>query len=90
MDKKYDTQELEAALYHLMHFAFIEIRSSESLNAAKKIADIFHNVPMLVHRASSSEDYLNIFEKISKSSSKYNLEEYIDKFKAIAFDQVKK
>ncbi len=68
----------------MMQSAFIEIRASRSLNASKKFADIFHNLPMMLVRSTSDEDDQLIYEKLLKSAQRYNMEDYVKELRELA------
>jgi len=79
--KKRDMQKI---LSYMMHIAFVEIRSCNSLNAAKKFSDIFHKLPMMLLNSESDEEDLAIYEKLIDRSKRYDLQDYIKKLKVIA------
>ena len=82
-------RELNKALFYMMHIAFVEIRSAESLNASKKFADVFHNVPLMLSKSSSVEEDFNIYEKILEKSKRYDMEGYMESLKNKALKSVK-
>ena len=65
----------------MMHIAFIEIRSSESINVSKKFADVFHQLPMMLLKSNDLSDDIVIYKKIIERSKKYKLEVYLEELK---------
>ena len=72
------------ALHYMLHVAFIEIRSANSLNAAKKFAYVFHNLPMGLLRCSTSEDYDAEFAKLMARAKRQGLDGYLQNLLASA------
>lgn len=57
MDEATGARIQRDVLLYMPHVALVEIRAAESLNAAKKISDIFHNLPMGLFRRPTREDF---------------------------------
>ncbi len=70
-------RQLQRQLVLMLDTAFIEIRASESLNSAKKFADIFHGMSLRIFMSDSEESDLEIYQSILDRSKKHNMEEYI-------------
>ena len=70
---------INSLVLYMMQFVFIEIRSASSLKAAKKFADIFHNVPVLLLKSRSIDDEQLILNGIIERAKNHNMDEYIKK-----------
>lgn len=88
MDESFEAKVKRDALHFMLEAALIEIRASNSVNAAKKFADVFHNLPMALLKCSTSDDYdaqfLNLLERAKRSG----LESYVQKLQAVAMRAV--
>lgn len=88
MNESFEVKVKRDALHFMLEAAFIEIRASSSVNAAKKIADIFHSLPMALLKCSTSDDYdaqfLNLLERAKRSG----LDSYVQKLQMIATQAV--
>lgn len=74
-----EASDIKPLILCMMQFVFIEIRSASSLHAAKKFADIFHNVPILLLKSRSIADEKLILNGIIERAKNYDLDEYIKK-----------
>lgn len=72
------------ALHYLLASAYIEVRVADSLPAAKKFADIFHNLPMRLLRCVTSEDYDAEFLELLNRSKRYNMNTYMQELMLLA------
>lgn len=70
-------EKINSLVLYMMQFAFIEIRSASSLNAAKKFADIFHNVPVSLLKSGNTDDGQLILNGIMERARNHNMDEYI-------------
>ena len=61
----------------MLRFALIEIRASEKIENAKKIADIFHNLPSQLMSNFDEEQSVKAYELITKKARRYKMEDYI-------------
>ena len=61
-------------IHYVLHIAFIEIRMSDDLQKAQIIADIFHNVPMMMRMLRSVG---KIKEEILEKASRHGVEKRI-------------
>ena len=69
---------------YIMHIAFVEIRASKSLDASKKFADIFHNLPMMLANRENDEENERIHEELLKRARRSNLEGYLKDLRRMA------
>ena len=74
-------QLMRDALHLMLRAALLEIRASESLNAARKIADVFHVMPSALLRCVGNEDYDAEYRKLIERATRHGLEDYVEKLK---------
>ncbi|GAB2498480.1 hypothetical protein [Arenimonas alkanexedens] len=72
------------ALHYMLATALIEIRASNTLNAAQKIADVFHNLPMGLLKCSASEDYDAEYAKLLQRAKRSGFEGYVRNLMVLA------
>jgi hypothetical protein len=88
MDDSLDAKVKRDALHFMLEAALIEIRASASLNAAKKFADVFHNLPIALLKCSTSDEYdaqlLNLLERAKRSG----IDSYVQKLHSVAMQAV--
>jgi len=84
MNTAHTVQAKRDALHYMMHTAFIEIRASNSLNAAKKFADVFHNLPMSLLNCRTGEDYDAEFSKLLERARQWELHDYLQQLIGVA------
>lgn len=75
---------MKNVFYYMLHVAFVEIRAAESLNAAKKLADVFHNLPMRLNKDLTDEDCQSIYKDLLENAKRYGLESYVEELKKMA------
>ena len=68
---------VNSRIYRLMHFMFVEIRACEDLHMAQKIADVMHNVPMMLVNDRTEEA---ILEEIKKRAERCGNWPYISRY----------
>jgi hypothetical protein len=71
-------------LHYMMGVAFIEIRAASSVHAARKFADVFHDLPMDLLGCSTTDDYDAEFQKLLERAKHWGLENYVDDLKVLA------
>ena len=77
MEKSQKNQIKHDALHYMLQMALIEIRASDSLAAARKFADIFHNLPMRLLKCSSGEDYDAELKTLLERARRWGLDGYL-------------
>lgn len=70
--------DIHSVLLYMMHTAFIEIRATDSLNAAKKIADIFHHVPLSLLKSGDPAEQRMILDNIMDKAARYGMNGYMN------------
>lgn len=65
------------ALHRMMSFAFIEIRAADSPGFPRKLADIFHNLPVRLLRCSTDEDYATEYQVLLDRARRWGMEGYL-------------
>jgi hypothetical protein len=65
----------EALIFDMLGIALIEIRAAEKLEHAKKLADIFHNVPARLAKQLPPADILDDMMNIA---ARYGASNYLD------------
>lgn len=88
MDDQENERKMQVVLFYMLHIAFIEIRASESLNAAKKFADIFHNIPLMLNQSRNSQEDQKVYETLVGNAKRYGMEGYIDQLKVMALKNI--
>ena len=76
------------ALHYLLQTALVEIRASESLPAARKFADVFHNLPMNLLRCSTCEDYDAEYARLLERARRWGLDGYLQRLLVVATEAV--
>ena len=79
-----DARAKRNALHYMLGAAFIEIRAANSVQAAKKFADVFHNLPMGLLNCVTSEDYDAQFLKIQERAKRWELDTYVQNLRLLA------
>jgi hypothetical protein len=87
-DDSFDAKVKREALHFMLQTALIEIRAAGSLNAAKKFADVFHNVPMALLKCSTADDYDAQFLDLLERAKRSGLDSYIQDLQAVAMRAV--
>lgn len=64
-------------LHRMMSLAFIEIRAAESPGVSRKLADIFHNLPVRLLRCSTDEDYEVEYQVLFGMARRWGMEDYL-------------
>ena len=64
-------------LHRMMSFAFIEIRAADSSGFPRKLADIFHNLPVRLLRCSTDEDYAAEYQVLLDRARRWGMEGYL-------------
>jgi hypothetical protein len=72
------------ALHYMLTTALVEIRAAESLNAAVKFADVFHNLPMRLLDCTTAADFDAEYTKVLERSKLFGLEEYVQNLMKLA------
>jgi hypothetical protein len=75
---------MKAELHYMLQAALIEIRASDTVQAAKKIADVFHALPMSLLNCSTNEDYENEFLRLMERAKRWGLQDYLENLKVVA------
>jgi hypothetical protein len=88
MEARSEVKVKRDALHFMLEAALIEIRASSSVNAAKKIADVFHSLPMALLRCSTSDDYDAQFLNLLERSKRSGLDIYVQELRAVAMRAV--
>lgn len=81
---------MRGVLHHMMKSAFIEIRASDSINASKKIADVFHALPTALLSCSTNDDYQFEYSKLLERAKRWGLDRYLENVKEMAIESVAK
>jgi hypothetical protein len=84
MDESFEAKVKRETLHFMLEAALIEIRASNSLNAAKKFADVFHNLPMALLRCSTSDDYDTQFQNLLERAKRSDLDGYVQQLRVVA------
>ena len=72
------------ALHYMLGAVLVEIRAANSVHAAKKFADVFHNLPMSLLSCVTSADYDAEFFKLLERSKRWELDAYIKGLRILA------
>lgn len=86
-----DMQEVDmkSILHYMLKSAFIEIRASNSNNASRKFADVFHILPMALLTCSTDEDYQAEYLRLLERAKQRELDRYIENLRTVATDSLK-
>lgn len=79
---------MKAELHYMLQAAFIEIRASETIHAARKIADVFHALPLALLKCSTNEDYEKEFLSLKEKAKRWDLQEYLESLMVVAIRAV--
>ncbi|WP_123647452.1 hypothetical protein [Lysobacter enzymogenes] len=90
MDEETAARIQRDVLLYMLHVALVEIRAAESLNAAKKISDIFHNLPMELSFRSTREDLDVLLDELLERAQRWGMDDYIRNLNALALRSVGK
>ncbi|QCW27086.1 hypothetical protein FE772_17040 [Lysobacter enzymogenes] len=90
MDEATGARIQRDVLLYMPHVALVEIRAAESLNAAKKISDIFHNLPMGLFRRPTREDFDVLLDELLERAQRWGMDDYIRNLNALALQSVGK
>ena len=81
---KTSADEMRKELHYMMGTAFMEIRAAESLAVSKKLASVFHNLPMRLLRCKTEGDYEAEFADLLDRAKRAGLEDYLLKLRQLA------
>jgi hypothetical protein len=65
------------ALLWMLRAALLEIRAAETLNAAVKISDIFHVLPIALSRCASGEELEAQFSALVERARRHGMDSYV-------------
>jgi hypothetical protein len=68
-----------ADLLKMLRFALIEIRASEEVQNANRLADIFHQVPSFAAGKSADQSAQVLYERMLAKADTYGMSSYIKK-----------
>ena len=78
------SRKLEKELLHMIHTVFVEIRATDDVSLAKKLADTFHVVPISIANKESDLDDDAIYEGLLKRAKSQGLEEYVRELRKLS------
>lgn len=77
MNDEFEARRKRDVVHHMLSLALVEIRAAESGDVARRIAGVFHAVPVALINCSSSEDYDRQLDEIIQRSRRAGLETYV-------------
>lgn len=72
-----EAERMRRKLHRALGIAFIEIRASDSLVAAKKIADTFHNLPMALMNCSTESDLIAARDAVIARATRNGIDAFV-------------
>ena len=89
MNEAEEARVMRDALHFMLRAALLEIRASETVHAARKIADVFHVLPSALLQCSTKEDYEAELRGLLKKAANHGLADYVEKLRDVAILQIK-